>query len=94
MIQLNDKYRIRQLDSQCVVVEKLEDVEDSKTKIIKKVWQVAGYFSNVKHCMTFIERDFMLNSVGNESSILDLKEYFEKIKSININIEFVEKKRK
>lgn len=93
MIEINGVYRIRKLDQYNLVVEKLNDVEDANTKKIKKEWQIQGYYNSVKNCISYIEKDYMADVAGDETVMFNLKEYYEKISNIKINVEILEKKK-
>ncbi len=74
MIQLSESFRIRLDIPNNVTLEQLVSVEDSKTKAIKKCWELAGYYSSIKSA---VKQSFELE-IQKSSSLEDLFKRLDK----------------
>lgn len=76
-LQLDEKFRIMS-ESMNYVLEKLEDVEDRKTKEVKQVWKFNGYFGeNLRSCLKKYASESLRDSGG--TNVEQLIAYLNKL---------------
>jgi hypothetical protein len=92
-LELSDKFKVS-TEPMNFVLEKLEDVEDRKTKEVKQVWKNKGYFGgNLSACLKKYANESLRDSGGSnvEQLIIQLKSLEDHIDKVvkRENIPFI-----
>jgi hypothetical protein len=70
-MNLTDNWRIK-YDAYNVILEQLIEIEDRKTKEMKKEWKVAGYFGKLEHaCECVLRQNIKAVESSDINSLID-----------------------
>lgn len=64
MLYINEKVRIRKIDSRNLMVEHLKDVIDKKTKEEKQEWVFGGYYFDLENAIKGVMKKYSIDVVN------------------------------